>query len=81
MAACDREELEGLGGKMVAQTIEEHAGRERRATDGARAPPLAEPPRVDARRATPRAERRKAQTIQNYTQSCLTFDMRGDWRP
>jgi hypothetical protein len=81
MAACDPEELEGLGGKMVAQTVEWHAGGERRAADDARAPPLAETPPVDARRATPRAERRKAQTIQSHTQSRLTFDMRGSWRP
>jgi hypothetical protein len=81
MAACDHEELEGLSGKMVAQTVEWHAGGERRATADARTPPLAEPPPVDARRATARAERRKDQTIQSHPQSRLTFDMRGACRP
>jgi hypothetical protein len=41
MAACDHEELEGLGSEMVAQTVKWLAGGERRATDDARAPPLA----------------------------------------
>jgi hypothetical protein len=81
MAACDFDELEGLGGKMMAQTVEQHPGGESRAADDARAPRLAETLPVDARRATPRAERRKAQTIQSYTQSRLTFDMRGSCRP
>jgi hypothetical protein len=81
MAACDHEELAGLGTKMMAKTGEWHAGGERRATDDARAPPLAEPPPVDARRATPQAEIRKAQTIQSHPQSRLTFDMRGAWGP
>jgi hypothetical protein len=80
MAACDHEELEGLGSKMVAQTVKWLAGGERRATDDARAPRLAETLPVDARRATARAEIRKTQTTQSHTQSRLTFDMRGSWR-
>jgi hypothetical protein len=81
MAACDHEELEGLGSKMLAQTVKWLAGGERRATDDARAPPLAETLPVDARCATARAEIRKDQTIQSHPQSRLTFDMRGAWRP